>query len=66
MASFKLIKANEKLVRTVVGSFWKIEGTVVSSYSRIEDAFVGRYLTREGESVEQAKKRLKADLEDLK
>ena len=32
---------------------------VVGSYTKIEDAFVERYLTKEGESVEEAKARLK-------
>lgn len=36
----------------------EIEETVVGGYKKIEDAFVGRYLTHDGESVEDAKKRL--------
>ena len=69
MAKSKLVKANEKIARkvvgtfekiedTVVGGYTKIEETVVDGYTRIEDAFVDRYRTKDGESVEEAKKRL--------
>lgn len=36
----------------------KIEKAVVDGYKKIEDGFVGKYLVREGESVEDAKMRL--------
>ncbi|MDY5594388.1 MAG: hypothetical protein SPF59_01790 [Oscillospiraceae bacterium] len=63
MAKSKLVKANEKIAEKVVGSFETIEGAVVGGYTKIEDAFVGRYLTKDGEAVEEAKKRLKAEQE---
>jgi len=50
---------NEKIAEKVVDTYEKIEETAVNGYSKIEDAFVGRYLTRNGETVEEAKKRLK-------
>lgn len=34
---------------------------VVGSYTKIEDTFVDRYLTKEGEGVEEAKERLKRE-----
>lgn len=58
MAKSKLVKANEKVAKTVTTTFGKIEDTVVGGYTQIEDAFVDRYLTKDGESVEDAKKRL--------
>lgn len=58
MAKSKLVKANRKVTEKVVGTFGKIEDTVVGSYTKIEDAFVARYLTKDGETVEEAKKRL--------
>ena len=61
MAKSKLVKANKKLAETLVGTFEKIEETVVEGYSKIEDAFVDYYLTKDGESVEEAKQRLKSD-----
>lgn len=59
MAKSKIVKANEKIEKTVVGAYKKIENTVVGGYKKIEDKFVDAYLTRDGESVEEAKKRLK-------
>lgn len=65
MAKSKIVKANEKITEKVVGTFEKIEDTVVGGYSKIEDAFVGHYLTKDGETVEDAKKRLKKEQEKL-
>lgn len=72
MAKSKLVQANRKLARTVadgykkveravVSGYRKIEDGVVGAYSRLEDKFVDRYLTRDGESVEDAKMRLKGN-----
>ena len=61
MATSKLVKANEKIAETVTGTFEKIEHTVVAGYGKVEDAFVERYLTRDGESVEEAKARLRGE-----
>lgn len=63
MAQSKLVKANEKIAEKVVGTYKKIEDTVVGGYSKIEDSFVDRYLTKDGETVEEAKKRLKQERE---
>ena len=61
MAKSKIVKANEKIAEKVVGTFGKIEDTVVGGYTKIEDAFVDRYLTRDGETIEEAKNRLRAE-----
>ena len=61
MAKSKLVKANEKIAEKVVGTFEKIEDTVVGGYTKIEDAFVDRYLTKDGESIEEAKQRMKKE-----
>lgn len=58
MAKSNLVKANEKIAKKVTDTFGKMENRVVGSYTKIEDAFVDRYLTRDGESVEEAKRRL--------
>lgn len=76
MAKSKLIQANEKIAEkvvgghkkveeTVVGGYKKVEKTVVEGYKKIEDAFVARYLTHDGETVEEAKARLYAQQEEL-
>ena len=61
MAKSKFVKANEKIAEKVVGAYEKIESTVVGGYTKIEDAFVDRYLTKDGETVEDAKKRIKGE-----
>ena len=38
---------------------FKIEQGVVGGYTKIEDKFVDAYLTKDGETVEEAKNRLK-------
>ena len=63
MAKSKIVKANEKIAEKVVGTFEKIEEKAVGGYSKIEDAFVDRYLTKDGETVADAKERLKKEQE---
>lgn len=69
MAKSKLVKANKKIEESVVVGYKKIEEGVVSGYKKIEngavggfnkiaDKFVDNFLTKEGESVEEARKRL--------
>ena len=73
MSGFK--EVNKKIEEAVVGSYKKIEDTVVSAYKSIEegvvdkyksieDAFVDKFLTEEGESTEEAKKRLLGEQEE--
>lgn len=62
MAKSKFVKANKKIAQKVVGTFEKLESCVVDSYEKIEDAFVDRFLTEDGETVKEAKKRLKHQL----
>lgn len=72
MAKSKLVKANEKIAESVVGGYKKIEDGVVGGYKKIEDGavggfkkitdkFVDNFLTKEGESIEEAKARLAAE-----
>ena len=49
----------KKIEQGVVGGYKKIEKGVVGGYTKIEDRFVAAYLTRDNETVEEAKKRLK-------
>ena len=69
MSESKLTQANEQIAGTVTGGFQKIEDGVVGGYKKIEqgvtgafkkieDGFVGKFLTHEGETVENAEKRL--------
>lgn len=72
MAKSKIIKANEKIAEAVIGGYRKIEKGVVDGYkkieqgvvggyTKIEDKFVDAYLTKDGETVEEAKERLKKE-----
>lgn len=72
MAKSKLVEANKKIEKAVTSGYKKIEDTVVSSYKKVEDTVVGGYqkiedkfteqfLTKDGETVEEAKKRLKSE-----
>lgn len=58
MAKSKLVTANEKIAGNVTRVFKKMSDTVVGAYTELEDRFVDQYLTRGGETVEEAKKRL--------
>lgn len=49
----------QKLEKAVVDGYNKVENAVVGQYTKIEDAFVDRYLTKDGETVADAKARLK-------
>lgn len=72
MAKSKLVEANEKIAKEVVSGYKKIEEGVVGGYKKVEegavggfnkiaDKFVDNFLTKEGESVEEAKARLAAE-----
>ncbi len=56
----KLVQAYQKVEDTVVGGYKAVENTVVGGYTKIEDKFVEQFLLHEGESIEDAKKRLKS------
>lgn len=69
MSKSKLVETNEKIAEgvtdgfqkiedSVIGTYKKVEDSVVGTYKKVEDAFVDKFLTHEGESVEDAKKRL--------
>jgi len=72
MEKNKLVQANEKIAEKVVEGYRKIEGGVVGGYRKIEngvvdgfnkmtDLFVEKLFAKEGESVEDAKKRLNGE-----
>ena len=45
----------------VVTGYKKIESGVVSGFNKMTDKFVGKFLTREGETLEDAKARIAED-----
>lgn len=58
MSKSKLVQANEKIAEAVVGGYKKIEEGVIGAYKKVEDGFVDTFMTHEGETAEDAKKRL--------
>lgn len=44
----------------------KIEETVVGGYKKVEDKFVDKFLKKDGETIEEAKERVKKEQEELK
>ena len=74
MAKSKIVKVTEQISEAVTGGYKKIEKGVVdgykkieqgvtAGYTKIEDKFVEAYLTKDGETVEEAKARLKKESE---
>lgn len=61
MAKSKIVKASEKIADVVDGGYKKIQQGVVGGYTKIEDKFIDAYLTKDGETVEEAKARLKKE-----
>ena len=61
MAASKLKKANEKIAGAVVGGYKKIESGVTGAFKKVEDGFVEKFLAHEGETVEDAEKRLREE-----
>ena len=57
----KIADHMEKIAGGVVEGYKKIEDGVVTGYKKVEDAFVNTFIAKEGESVEDAKKRIEKD-----
>lgn len=73
----KIVEANEKIAEDVttgfqkiqdgvVNGYKKIENGVVEGFTKIEDSFISRYLLREGESLDEAKERLKREEQEIR
>ena len=43
----------------------KIKETVVGGYKKVEDKFVDKFLRKDGETIEEAKERIKKEQEEL-
>ena len=57
----KIADHMEKIAGGVVEGYKKIEDGVLTGYKKVEDAFVNTFIAKEGESVEDAKKRIEKD-----
>lgn len=77
MAKSKLVEVNKKIEEKVVGAYKsvengvtgayrKIEDGVTGTYKKIEDKFVDNFITKDGETVEEAKERLQSEINSKK
>ena len=64
MAKSKLVETNEKIAEKVVDGYKKFENCIVDGFTGMTDAFVDQFLTKEGESIEDAKKRLEKEKQE--
>ena len=53
-----MVDGYKKIEDGVVSGYKKIEDGVVSGYKKIEDKFIDSFLSKEGESTEEARARL--------
>lgn len=56
-----VVDGYQKIEDAVVGGYKKIEEGVVEGFNKMTDKFVEKLFAREGETVEEAKKRLNGD-----
>ena len=61
----KIVEANKKIEKAVVGAYNKVEDTVVGAYKKVEDKFVDIFIKDAGETTEEAKERLKKQQAEL-
>lgn len=60
----KIAETNEKIAEKVVDGYKKIESGVVDGFGKVSDKCVEVLFAKDGESVEDAKKRLSCDKTD--
>ena len=58
----KLVETNEMIAEAVVGGYKKIETGAVEGFNKVSDKCVEKLFAKEGESVEDAKKRLQGNV----
>lgn len=56
-----VMEGYKKIEDGVVGGYKKIEDGVVEGFNKVSDKFVEKLFTKEGETVEDAKKRLSGE-----
>ena len=59
----KFAEANDKIAEKVTEGYKKIENGVVRGFGKVSDGFVKTFFAKEGETVEEAKKRLSGEEE---
>ena len=61
----KIVDVNKKIEEVVAHGYKKVEDSVTHGYKKIEDKFVDTFLKKEGETMEQAKVRVKEEQDRL-
>ena len=56
-----VVEGYKKIEDGVVGGYKKIEDGVVEGFGKVSDKFIEKLFTKEGESVEDARKRLSGE-----
>ena len=56
-----VVETYKAIEEGVVGAYQKVEDTVVGAYQKVEYAFVEKFLTKPGETVEEAKERIRGE-----
>ena len=57
-------ETNKKIETAVVDGYKKIEDGVVSGYKKVEDKFIDTFLAEDGESTEDARRRITGKLQE--
>ena len=60
----KVVDGYKKIENGVVGGYKKIENGVVDGFNKISDKFVDNFLTKDGETVEETKKRIETEIQN--
>lgn len=58
MAKNKFVEVNEKIAEGVVEGYKKIEKGAVDGFNKVNDKIIEKVFSKEGETVEETKKRL--------
>ena len=60
-----VVEGYKKIEDGVVGGYKKIETGAVEGFQKVTDKFVGKFFTKEGETVDEAKERMAKEQEKL-
>ena len=61
----KIVEANKKIEKAVVGTYKNIEDSVVGGYKKVEDKFDDTFLKKDGETTEEARRRVAKQQKEL-
>lgn len=62
----KVVATHKTIEKTVVGAYKATETGAVNGFNKVSDKFIEKFFTKDGESIEEAKKRLAASAEKSK